>query len=1788
MLGGGVFLSVALALVLLFTQIIAPKEVAKGDVDASNTDNVWAGTLGPAAVGSASSDIDLVSNVTITADPINPGVYKAGLSVGQTTGYIRAKVIDISPSIAALPGSSLKNWAELSLGIARPVGTTTSFTVDVLCGSSSTEGCILNQPLPLLSNVPLTDDQYTLPASLNSKTKIKIQVNFTRPDTVNPITTLYSWQVQWELNNGVSLAISKSSGNPTPNTANPQLLNGSSPGVNNYNQVAYQASYSLNRSVQNLKIEIPFPTGSYSPITGSTKTYGVTYVGSSGSNTCFNSSGGTVACTSANAVKTVFNLGDKDYPPANVGSVTVTFKINSGPPDDVIFRTRPKISGDDYPAQTLPDDVLNIESWAFAGSTIIAPEYIAANLDFYFIMEMGVASGLFQSDLFNASYVLDYSATTCFSNTIAPVPIGSGASLVSVDTSGRKVTFNFTSPMTNTTSNLRYGVRLRANGTCSAAAGIPTTFTISSEQNSTFVGSRITNATYNGGTYPKFDSSSIRRFDLGLDGPPSLVGAGQLIGYNLRLWQRTSFPTADFWALYKVPSNTTFVAANVAFGELQKLSAFTNNWRIYYSTSTSDPPSRSSGWTELTNGNPITGSKPPCAGPYGCIANPAPAQKITWIKWELGGTALNWDRQMNFDPPMGQVSLVTDNNASGTIVSKAYSYSGSTCSIHFDPAGNTACPITHTINVDNSPYFNVTQTPCLNEWATDQYSGCGSITAPSGGSYYTKVTVWNGHESGPITRGDATNVTVAVRLPDRQYLNPVTPIDLSAADTPHARCTTLVNLWDTNCPLASGVNQNPAPWLNPSAIKCSSATGPSCSVEWQIPIIYAVSKFPTTLPDTYTFHIRLNVRSGLIDQTKICENGIGPCNIDILASTPTESNTNLAKPITSTVKAGSNPNLTVQKELPTGYTSPITYGTGTHFRINYRNLTPSTGAVTSVTIIDRLPINDTVQPAARLNLDPAYLPNNPSAIPSPNNVGQTINYSVYYMLQNPSYPRTSATPPPKNDPGWTLFTGSFDNNLIPLIDWVKWERSTLFPVDNPGIDDGQDYVELGLRDVGSPDDTAFTNKAFLIWTTGAGDQSVEATAQVRIDTPGFATTSGGNVGSVGDLGVASLVNMSAICASVTTCNTNYLGIVGAGKTIGPNFKSFKDWLISEYTFASTGGGLKTDYAWMDKEYGKNAVACNSEDECLTGSEHVEKYTVTPGNVLKINTVGSYANATYTGTPKIVFVDAGAPGNNDALEINTNMKMGPASGIIFVVNGNVKVAYGVTDLDGVFLVEGQFSTGRRTQLVTNGQAGKFATISIGRDGFARIAYVSGDNVRFIKCLDLNCTGKEYGYVTTVVGSDVKTVSMALYETPFGATIDYPKIVVGMRNGNEATTKFISCYDKDTSNGYKDGETCLDNDTVIYPDANDPEIIVATDGIPSFTFGVGTNGDRAVAYADCRFWPAPSPDPNCPSPAIYPIDGGAGVNKGNETSYSYDRITGFFGSLVGTYVDRSAGKSDLWFTKLRYDNLGTTCSQATNWDCRRIVGSAGSPGNVSAYHTSITHAPNGITRVVYQDTVTHELKYLQCSDKPCTATQTKIVDCTSGCQAQSYVSAATSGVYNWVLYNAKIGTKNEVKLAWCLNPSYCHTGAFDPWTKTSISNVLGSYVSDNAEIYTQSLALGRVTEVNMPRLVFFDKQGDNNFLLYARCSDFGCTPASTHYEFIDDGTAVSLPDRQLNLKGSVIAYGIGLSASDEAINLQRDLFGEGVSRPGEIFTLEPKYYYIFRNIIKEPQKISETPP
>lgn len=1735
----GIFL---LAASLIILGIIFPKSGVRGDATQDNTAGTWQGTIGPKAAGTAGADIDQISASIGVGYNTTFSRYEASLASGQTSGFMRSTTI--SPA-----NGTLKNWKKIKFGFVRPTSGSATVTVDILCGDPTQTSCpTLDQPISGYSNITLNaSDEYDIPTSLLA-TAIKLRVNFNRTVATDQSVLLYDWQVFWEVNSGVSLTISK-----TPNPANPQ---GSTPsGIGNNHTVTYTLSYSLNRSVQNFTIEFPHPTGCYQPGVGGQKEYTVTYLGSGGGGSSVYISGQPLCSPK---YKVVWNLGNKSA--GTTGLLTATFRVNTGPPNGTILKSKAKILGSDLSALTLPDDLLNIQSRAFMYAYIIRPEYVTPNKDVTYFVGLNAlnAGPYYQSDLFNVRYEFNYS--NCLLNTSNPTIKGSGATNIVYDNTNRKVAFYLPSPQ-GWGAEYRYAITIRSASSCGSPT-FPASLTIYSDQdaNNNFYEQKTTTSSVS-----TWDATSTPRLSFLKYANPYNIGAGQLVTYGIWMEQKSTQPVNNFYLIDKIPSNVTFLnakAKNWYIGEGVRLQVPNyNNWKIYWSSyaGAGYPPqgSHTGGWN-LCGGNPPESI---CTVPSGQEGN------VKWIKYEPG--TFNWDRQrLTYSeyPPTAEIQVVTNPSANGTIDNEIKAYASNIC--------QTGCTTNYSQPVSNNPAFYGSYTTCSGGPTTGIFpSACYGIPTliDSGNPFW----VWAGvQNSTSMSNGDANNVQVTVRLPDRQYLDPTNPIDptsiYSLCYMPSSNPS-----YTRDCPDGSndGTTIIPnAPWTNPynnpvglrPSDTCPSGGGSgSCNIVFQIPVLYSYNRYPAKHPFWYHFIIKAKTKFGLPNNQLICQ---GVCYVTNITSTPT--GTTYPPNTTSEIKIVSNPELKITKTNLTPTTIP--YGGSVQFKITYSNT--SNGASDNAVVIDAIP--NAINP-----IDGSV----PDVTPLPRMVYTSYTAqngeSVYFMTNRS---RNGPAPMP-DDPAWQSITNVAGNENI--VDWVMWRYNSQF-------NSGQSHdVTLTLTDTGSPNGTVFQNLAYISflngssYTTPSTFQYIPALAaenagsRVTVLNPGFSSTNNGDVGSIGGFSFREKSN-NCMDPTPTQCTTTYLGISGDNTIIDSNiFGSAKGWLLSDYEFATQSSSLvqPINYAKMYKDYGREAVACTSEVECLSGSEKIKIFNVTSGNPFKLTA----STNNYSGVPRLLFIDS--PGGGDALEINNNFTLSSNTALIFIVNGNVKINYGVELVEGVFLVDGQFATGRRLDPVSNKEAGKFATISIGQDGFARIAYISENNVRFIKCKDLDCGNRDYGYVTTA--SNVVSLSMDLHA--YSANVDYPKIVVSQIDTSlspaKATTKFINCYDKNSADGTLAGETCLDNDTKTYTDTKDSDITVVS-GFPAYVLGSGVAAPRAANYAVC------APDPNCLNPNLSQIDGGTnGEDKGNEINISYD-ITATPSRLVASYVDRSLGKSDLWMAKFNPTNTGVGCFGATSWDCRRITNS---PGNIGLFPSSDTPSGSGVyngrTRFVYQDTSTNEIKYFICSSTNCdTGGATSVVDCTTVCSAQPYISFKNSLQLSFVAYNTLNNTSGtphkEVKLALCLIASTCNSGSF---IKHNLTNN-AVFSAQNAVTYNQSVAFGIGSENQMPRVVFYNE--DDKSLYYIRCKANVCDPsnsANLSYKKLDNGSSIALPDKPLVINGSVVALGNNV-VGGKAIALERDLFAAASLFPAETFNYQPRYYYLLFEIIKEPEFINNLPP
>jgi|GEM_PF-4091493 len=175
---------------------------------------------------------------------------------------------------------------------------------------------------------------------------------------------------------------------------------------------------------------------------------------------------------------------------------------------------------------------------------------------------------------------------------------------------------------------------------------------------------------------------------------------------------------------------------------------------------------------------------------------------------------------------------------------------------------------------------------------------------------------------------------------------------------------------------------------------------------------------------------------------------------------------------------------------------------------------------------------------------------------------------------------------------------------------------------------------------------------------------------------------------MGDVGVKGAINMNFLPAGKK--NADYL--VLAENTINAAFISAKNWLVQGYiplnVYPSGASDASVDdlgfprgYKYLLDLYSKNGITTLPTDSSLSAIAGVATTVVQTGD---LSTIG--IGGTYTGSPKIVFVDG-------SLKITSNLMFQTDStqGLIFIVRVNTRIASAVNVVNGVFITYGIFST-----------------------------------------------------------------------------------------------------------------------------------------------------------------------------------------------------------------------------------------------------------------------------------------------------------------------------------------------------------------------------------------------------------------------------------------------------------------------------------------------------------------
>jgi hypothetical protein len=201
-------------------------------------------------------------------------------------------------------------------------------------------------------------------------------------------------------------------------------------------------------------------------------------------------------------------------------------------------------------------------------------------------------------------------------------------------------------------------------------------------------------------------------------------------------------------------------------------------------------------------------------------------------------------------------------------------------------------------------------------------------------------------------------------------------------------------------------------------------------------------------------------------------------------------------------------------------------------------------------------------------------------------------------------------------------------------------------------------------------------------------------------------TTGGDVGSA-----TTEIDMARDDPPIPGYNADYLVIAGGATSLITNFTSARDWLIEEYSDPDgiairpepVGGSM---YDAMHEKYTRQ---CGPID-VNAGAPGPIAAAITPNcNILRHNiddltiTAASWQALSYTGDPAVVFV-------RGDMNIRSNIEIDADTGIIFVVNGDIRIDASVDRIDGIYITDENFNTYEVVACGGTGEVGDALTIN----------------------------------------------------------------------------------------------------------------------------------------------------------------------------------------------------------------------------------------------------------------------------------------------------------------------------------------------------------------------------------------------------------------------------------------------------------------------------------------------
>ena len=350
----------------------------------------------------------------------------------------------------------------------------------------------------------------------------------------------------------------------------------------------------------------------------------------------------------------------------------------------------------------------------------------------------------------------------------------------------------------------------------------------------------------------------------------------------------------------------------------------------------------------------------------------------------------------------------------------------------------------------------------------------------------------------------------------------------------------------------------------------------------------------------------------------------------------------------------------------------------------------------------------------------------------------------------------------------------------------------------------------------------------------------------------------------------------------------------------------------------------------------------------------------------------------------------------------------------------------------------------TVVDSTGSVGKYASLTMGSDGFARISYYddTSDNLKFVRCTNDDCTTKN---ITTVdSGGDVgKYTAIALGSDGF-ARISY-------FDDSNNDLKFVRCTNSDCTT--KNITTVDSSGTV----GEYSSLALGTDGFARISYFDNSNDD--LKFAQCA-------NADCTGRNIVTVDSSGSVGERTSIALGLDQFARI------SYVGMSS--SDLKF--VRCTNGTCSTKNITTVDSVTTVQEV----------TSIALGSDGFARISYDDDGSDDLEFVQCTNADCTTKVFHTIDSAGNVGDTSSLKMGLDDLPRIAYFDDSNG---DVKYLRCTNAD-CTTGTV--------------YVPDSAGDVGEYMSLGMGND-SFARIGYFDDTNDD--LKFIRCVDESCAPSSS---------------------------------------------------------------------------------